>query len=246
MTTGACLLAILIGASIGPSVDVQPLVDQDGLVSSGEALAGVEQLSVAVVLRETGSIDAASVKARIVEKLGQAGIKHAESETRLDPLLVVRIEGTAVPDCGKYVYRVQTSLTRLVTLPNRPDRQIQAEVWQGKPAMEAVAKTGVAEVVSTVVHSQVEAFIAAHKAARSPSELTQGAPTPAASGGVKPNSQNPQTVAGYPFVSSKNSQVFHRPDCRWAQNIATGNRIGYKSREGAVQAGMRPCKTCKP
>jgi methylphosphotriester-DNA--protein-cysteine methyltransferase len=48
------------------------------------------------------------------------------------------------------------------------------------------------------------------------------------------------------YVASKNSAVFHKPDCRWAKNISAGNLVGYSSREEATNSGKRPCKTCKP
>jgi len=48
------------------------------------------------------------------------------------------------------------------------------------------------------------------------------------------------------YVASKNSKVFHRPDCESAKKIAPGNLIGFKSREEAINSGRRPCKVCKP
>ena len=74
----------------------------------------------------------------------------------------------------------------------------------------------------------------------------QGILPPSETGPVPTDSGGPAPTAGYPLVSSRNSQVFHRPDCRWVQNIAGGNLVGYRSRDEAVQAGKRPCKTCKP
>jgi hypothetical protein len=53
------------------------------------------------------------------------------------------------------------------------------------------------------------------------------------------------TVA-YRYVSSKNSQVFHTPQCRSAKRIKPENLITYSSREEAIKAGKRPCKVCKP
>ncbi|MBW2004081.1 MAG: hypothetical protein JRI72_05620 [Deltaproteobacteria bacterium] len=47
-------------------------------------------------------------------------------------------------------------------------------------------------------------------------------------------------------MASRNSKVFHRPDCKWAKKIKAGNLIGFKSREEAVKSGRRPCKSCGP
>ena len=48
------------------------------------------------------------------------------------------------------------------------------------------------------------------------------------------------------YVASKNSKVFHRPDCKWAKKISSKNLIGFRSREEAVKSGRRPCRSCEP
>ncbi len=48
------------------------------------------------------------------------------------------------------------------------------------------------------------------------------------------------------YVASKNSKVFHRPDCKWAKRISPKNLIGYKGRDEAIKSGRRPCKSCRP
>ncbi len=53
-------------------------------------------------------------------------------------------------------------------------------------------------------------------------------------------------VAGYRYVASKNSKVFHKPECRWATRIMPENLVGYSSKDEAIKAGKRPCKQCKP
>ncbi len=45
------------------------------------------------------------------------------------------------------------------------------------------------------------------------------------------------------YVGNSNSKKFHRPDCQWAQKIASQNRVEFRSREEAVKAGYVPC-TC--
>jgi phosphatidylserine/phosphatidylglycerophosphate/cardiolipin synthase-like enzyme len=48
------------------------------------------------------------------------------------------------------------------------------------------------------------------------------------------------------YVASKNSTVFHTPDCKWAQRIKEENKIWFKTREEALDKGYKPCKVCKP
>jgi len=240
MATHACLVAILLGASLGSAADAPPPKDQEVLLSAGQALVGVDRLCIvpAILAAEQDArfIDAPKLKSEIVERLSGVGIKHVEREADLVPRLIIRIEGIPMPDSDKLVCRVQVSLIRYVLLFNQPSLPIPAEVWQGRPALAAVARVSMAETISSAVAGQIDRFIDSYQGAASLSALPSG---------VKPDRAAP-TASGYPFLSSKSSQVFHRPDCRWAQNIASDNRVGYKSREEAVQAGRRPCKTCKP
>jgi len=48
------------------------------------------------------------------------------------------------------------------------------------------------------------------------------------------------------YVASKNSQVFHRPDCKSAAKISEKNLVHYNTREEAIQAGKKPCAECRP
>lgn len=48
-----------------------------------------------------------------------------------------------------------------------------------------------------------------------------------------------------PFVASKLRQHFHRPDCEWASYINGKNRLEFASHSEAVEAGKKPCKTCR-
>lgn len=48
------------------------------------------------------------------------------------------------------------------------------------------------------------------------------------------------------FVASKNSEVFHRPDCRSAAKITAKNLNNFGNRDEAIRAGKRPCAECKP
>jgi len=253
MATHVCLVAILIGASTLQAGQVRPSMDQDISLSTVQALVGVDQVHIMLTTPETGQeriIEASTLKVRIAEKLGGTGIKPAEGEMSVLPRLVVRIERAPIPDGDRYACRVQVALTRLVTLPNRPDLHIPAEVWQSRPVMEVIAKPNIAEAVSAAVLIQTDAFVAACKAAGGTSSssprVKQGSSAPPVVGQGPLSPKGPQAASGYAFVSATSSQVFHRPDCRWAQNIASGNLVGYKSRPEAVQAGKRPCKTCKP
>ena len=48
-----------------------------------------------------------------------------------------------------------------------------------------------------------------------------------------------------PFLASKIRSHFHRPNCEWAQCISSNNMVEYSSHAEAVEAGKKPCKTCR-
>jgi phosphatidylserine/phosphatidylglycerophosphate/cardiolipin synthase-like enzyme len=48
------------------------------------------------------------------------------------------------------------------------------------------------------------------------------------------------------YVASASSDLFHRAICRRASRITPENRVGYRTRAEAIQAGKRPCEECKP
>ncbi|NOS99436.1 MAG: hypothetical protein HOP29_02290 [Phycisphaerales bacterium] len=48
------------------------------------------------------------------------------------------------------------------------------------------------------------------------------------------------------FVGSRLSDVFHRPDCPFAQQINKENLVTFAKAGDATGAGKRPCRRCKP
>ena len=48
------------------------------------------------------------------------------------------------------------------------------------------------------------------------------------------------------FVASRNSEVFHRANCKSAAKISAKNLVSYATREEAIQAGKKPCEECNP
>jgi len=47
-------------------------------------------------------------------------------------------------------------------------------------------------------------------------------------------------------ISSKTSKIFHKFDCRYASSLTTLNANIFDTYEIAIEAELRPCKTCKP
>ena len=133
-----------------------------------------------------------------------------------------------------------TSFARLVCLDGQTAPSLRATVWNADPVAESVRSSQWRDEVQKAVLGQVGAFIAARRAAASHDSRPQRSLSVPSSPGSAA-SESP-----YPFVASKTGFILHRPGCRWAQYITGDNRIGYRTRDEAMQAGKRPCKTCSP
>ncbi len=48
------------------------------------------------------------------------------------------------------------------------------------------------------------------------------------------------------YVCSVNSNIFHYPNCKWAEKIKEENKRWFKSRQEALDKGYTPCKVCNP
>ena len=65
---------------------------------------------------------------------------------------------------------------------------------------------------------------------------------------VKARKMAKETLAilGTVYVASALREIFHHPDCVYAQHIlGSDNLIEFSSHEEAVEAGYKPCKTCR-
>ena len=48
------------------------------------------------------------------------------------------------------------------------------------------------------------------------------------------------------YIASSQRRTFHRPNCKWALYIVDSpNLIEFGSHREAVEAGYKPCKTCR-
>jgi len=53
-------------------------------------------------------------------------------------------------------------------------------------------------------------------------------------------------IDGATFVANKNSDVFHRVDCKWTQKIQSKNMITFSSLQTAKLENFMPCQDCQP
>jgi hypothetical protein len=220
------------------------------LGKADQTLAGIDKLYVVITQVDAepneDGLNREELEARIINKLEDCGIKITAAiagDILNIPELRVSTDMLKLKDLQQYVFRIQTSLATKVSLPGELPLCIKADVWKTEPAMQAVSIKDMPAAVTGVVLEQVDAFIHAYLAANQPGTGVSDANVASVTAATKRVGRRP---AEYKFVASRNSNVFHRPDCSSAERIKPANLVGYNSRGEALKAGKRPCKRCKP
>ena len=256
------ILAVVIGILCVPALGEinLPLPEDRRPILIGQPnpqLFGIKKLHIVIVPVDTEpnrhGLVWEELEAKAQHKLKEAGIaayvkinhKYSIWSYYL-PDLRVDIDMLKLEDSHQYVFHIQTFFSDKVRLLRDPSLFIEADVWKVSPVMQTVSAENMPARVTEVVLNQVEAFIHAYLAANPPG-TRPSAPNDIT---VKPEKLTKpdakRTVAEYKYVASKNSKVFHKPDCRWVKRILAKNLVGYNNRGEAIQAGKRPCKLCKP
>jgi hypothetical protein len=161
----------------------------------------------------------------------------------LDNIYKIRIEILGFEGCSNYVARVQSLLTSHVPIKNG---SALADVWTTEPAMKVVQMQNLHEAVSAMVLEQAEEFISDYQKANPPNKRLSDSNDISIAPEEQLEPAAESTPAEYKYVASKNSKVFHKPDCSSAKRIIQENLIGYSTREEAINAGKKPCKQCNP
>jgi len=224
------------------------------------ALEGIEKLYVVLEPLDTrpskDGLVWANLQTLVEKNLEKAGLK-TEPGVILGkgardpdiPELRVCMDLLKFTDSNIYVFRAQTALAAKAQLPEK-NLFFKARVWQSAPAIKGVDLPVMPDAVTNTILSQTNVFIAAWLAAN-PSAQENLDPNDIAAlikpvSKTKISSKTKPPVQDYRFVASKNSRIFHRPDCPFAKRIKPENLTGYKSRTDAIKAGKRPCRRCKP
>jgi hypothetical protein len=252
------VIAILYVPALGQTESSLPEYRQPILIGRPHPeLAGIDKLHVAILPSgaepNKDGLIWTELEAKVINKFNKAGIKLAPgiagSILNISELRVY-INMLKLEDSQQYVFAIQTSLSRAVCLIKERSPVFKADVWKIKPVMQAISVQNMPTAVTKQVLEQVETFIQAYKAANPPGKGPSDTRTSktdsltAAEKQTKPVDKS--AVAEYQYVASKNSKIFHKPECRWAKRIKPENLVGYNSKEEVSKAGKRPCKVCKP
>jgi len=221
------------------------------------AFAGIDKLYVAV-LRYGAKPDKdvpawKQLETNVKEKLRRAGIEldtPTADNVLTMPELRIYVSTLSLEDSQQRIFHIRTALARAVCLEDERNPVFKANIWQAAPVMQTVSAENMPAKIADVVLEQVEGFIDIFNA-------TNPTGTKSSDAGINETAspKNPaeqvktdvnSAISEYRYVASKSSSIFHKPECRWASNISQENLVNYKSKEEAIKAGKRPCKTCNP
>jgi len=219
---------------------------------SSSALKDVRNVSVIVTTGDSEpnkyGLNPDDIKNRAIEDLSDAGFKSAPlSSSAVPDTLRIYLNILKIESCGQCVVSVQTSFLRWVSLPG--DEQFFADVWRVESGLQAVKVDNVPAEINDIVQKQVQTFIAACPPKVSIEKKPDVNQTGTQSGkttvdkDTKPVKKQDSEAR---FVASKNSHVFHRASCPFAQRISAKNLVSYATRDEAIAAGKRPCERCNP
>ncbi|MDU2064366.1 MAG: Ada metal-binding domain-containing protein [Sporomusaceae bacterium] len=55
-----------------------------------------------------------------------------------------------------------------------------------------------------------------------------------------------QSLDADQYIGNSNSGIFHYAWCRYVGKMSDAHKVYFDSRDGAIDAGYRPCKICRP
>jgi hypothetical protein len=248
------VIGILSAAATG---EVEPAPPDTLLDRPDPALAGVRQLYIVILPPDAepnkDGLNRKDLEAAVENKISQAGIKIVDAIQREHtlrslaiPELRININMLKIEEPNQYIFHIETSLAKKVYLTKDGSRYIKADLWEAEPTMQAASAEGVTAAVTDAVSEQVDAFIHAYLAANPPNRRSLDANDTNEAVKEQVEAAAEPAPAEYEYVASKNSNVFHKPDCNWVKKIKPENLVRYSSRDEAINAGKKPCGRCNP
>ncbi|MBN1805995.1 MAG: hypothetical protein JW837_12160, partial [Sedimentisphaerales bacterium] len=188
------------------------------------------------------------IEGPVKEIFSSSGIVILPAKDAEEAEFIIRVSGNEFESaiCATHS---QSSLARKVYLRN-PRAVLKSEVWRVDVPIRFSSPDSAKDAIMAEVTKQAEAFAEQWKLSQTGKVQSTENPdkTDSATSAAEKYNNNAQKEepVKYLYVASKNSKVFHRADCRSAQNISDRNLIGFESREQAIGSGRRPCKICNP
>jgi len=262
------IIILIVIVSVNIQAEKEPIQSELEPLLIGQpypALTGVGEFYVLIdafqSLPDEGILDWEKLDIQVKEVLENENIEAAfvadtsnmksvppELVTGNSPFLLVFVDMLKLEESEKYVFHIHTSFRKKAYLSDDSSSSIKVSVWETDRVMQAVSFQDMPSRITDVVLGQVNAFIQAYKSANPPGNELNGTESDII---IKIPAEQAKTnldieAGEYNYIASKSSEVFHKSDCRWAQNISQENLVVYSSREEAIKTGKRPCKTCNP
>ena len=227
---------------------------------SHPALLGLERLYIVIDKPDTDSnipgLDRQSLRRLVLNEVNTTSINI---EPALEPNTLPSLEipeyhvRIKVINAGQQlsVLYIQCSLVKKVFLTEDLSIAVKTEVWKTEPEFHVVPTERVTAKIREIVANSARAFTSSVKMSNHvrKTNVTIQKSQGSRSSTTNNNQHHARTEPNQPeykFMASKNGEVFHKPDCQFAQKIAPRNLVGYDSRDAAIAAGKRPCKRCNP
>jgi hypothetical protein len=245
-----CLIVIFtVAICLSAFGQIEPEISSDELLLIDKPcpnLAGIDALHVIILHSDSepnvDGLNWVELESKVTDKLEEAGIEQIDAVgggLNVHELRVY-VNLLELAQAGRYVFFVRTAVARAVRLNDLQVPVFKTDVWHTAASMQVVSKEDLSEDITDVVLEQVDVFV--HSCPPADSFKT----SPAANQKEQTDtSVQSQEFVGK-FVASRNSSVFHKPDCGSATRISQDNLVIYDTREEAIAAGKRPCKSCNP
>ncbi|MHC4701251.1 MAG: Ada metal-binding domain-containing protein [Planctomycetota bacterium] len=242
------LTAVLAMCSIAGAGGRSPA----GLSPEQASLRGVESVTIdAVCCEQTkqAGLNEQDIRRSIHKQIESAGIEvmpraaMASLPGRCRFSATVTIYKSGDPEM--LVYCLKVEFVQRVTLERRPETKVDAITWQ-RTWFAHGTKRRLAEAIPHNLEVMTASFIRDHRQANPRDHKPSGAGDANNPSRRQTNSDPGSAPSKHGYIGSKSSDVFHKPDCSWAQNISSENLVSYANRDEATKAGKRPCKMCNP
>ena len=238
------------------------------------ALVGINTLRV-VIIYDNIQLDMAAgllsnLGLKIEQRLSERDVRLAALIERgyaarfLDtPILRININTFQLTPDRPPVILVATAFAADIQSPSNLNAFVKVDLWTKTETIQAQSVDTELDAISSLALKHIELFANEFIQANNilnPIEITD-VNTPAI---PSVSSYSPETRKDYndpnnktpkskqpteplvQYVGSKGSSVFHKSDCPYAQKILPKNFVTYSTRQEAIDAGKKPCKTCKP